>query len=264
MNEMSLMGEVVEGKVIPRSYGEIAHLPGSKMIDKEDKLLGNQEIAYLTARRRDPKTDIVIITEKVDGCNVGVLKRNGKLYPIQKKGYDVRTNEYEWIRGFSYFVECNQNRFYTMLDEGERACGEWMIKSHTLSYDLPSEPFILFDIIKGEGKKTKRANYFELIKRSREYKFTNPGLVHIGESMPPEYAISILGGGYHGCLDIPEGVVYRYENLEKGFIFSGKFVNNQKLGKKEFFLGDDEYAYNKLKSKYSQYLYMKPKKPVEE
>lgn len=259
MSETNLIGSVVEGKVIAKSYGEISHLPGSKMIDQEDKLLGNNEISYLTVKRRDVKTDIVIITEKVDGCNVGVLKRNGKLYPIQKKGYDVRTNKFEWIRGFSFYVECNQDRFYNMLDEGERACGEWMIKTHTLGYKLPSEPFILFDIIKGEGDKQKRAKYFELVKRSREFQFTNPGLVHIGESMPPKYAISIMGKGYHGCLDTPEGVVYRYENLEKGFIFSGKFVDNQKLGKEEFFLGNDEYAYNKLKSKYSSYLYMKPK-----
>ena len=253
------MGEVVEGKVIQRSYGNISHLPGSKMIDSKDKLLGENETDYLTVKRRNVKTDIVIITEKVDGCNVGVLKRNGKLYPIQRKGYDVRTNEYEWIRGFSYFVECNQDRFYNMLDEGERACGEWMIKTHTLTYNLPSEPFILFDIIKGEGNKTKRANYFELVKRSREFEFTNPGLIHIGESMEPQTAIFIMGAdGYHGCLQTPEGVVYRYENLEKGFLFSGKFVHNQRLGKEEFFLGNNEYAYNKLKRKYSQYLYMKP------
>lgn len=249
----SKIGEIIEGKVIPRSYGHISHLTGSKMIDKEDKLIGVNEEAWMTQWRKSFE-DLVIITEKVDGCNVGVLKMHGKLYPIQKKGYDVRTSSFEWLRGFSYFLECNENRFDRLLKEGERACGEWMIKTHTLTYNLKTEPFILFDIIEGE----KRVKYNEMIRRSKEFGFTNPGLVHMGEAMPTEIAMKIMGIGYHGVVGFePEGIVYRYETPDH-FVCSAKFVANRKLGKEETFQGNDDTAYNILKSKYRNYQYMNP------
>jgi hypothetical protein len=43
---------VQQGKVIPKSYATIQHLPGSKMIDAEDKLLGSVQVKWLTERRR--------------------------------------------------------------------------------------------------------------------------------------------------------------------------------------------------------------------
>ena len=256
MVNQSLMGSIRPGKVIQKNFGSISHLPGSKMIDDVDRLLGEQEINWLIKRRRDPATDIVIVTEKVDGMNAGVLKQNGLLYPLMRYGYDVRTSDISWIRGFGRFVQDNQYRFYELLKEGERICGEWMLKTHTLQYNLQHEPFVAFDLIDASNA---RESYSKFIDRIHRFDFTSPGLVHIGESIPPDMAIQIMGCGYHHVMDgCPEGVVYKYESSGK-FVCSGKFVSNPNVGNCELFnMNIDSnkinYTSRKRKDLYSQYM----------
>ena len=109
------------------------------MIGSEDKLLGAEQVKWLTQRRR-VSGDMVIVTEKVDGMNAAVLRREGLLYPLIKKGYDCRANPLPWINAFADFVEENATRFMSVLEEGERICGEWMVKTHTLSYKVCTAP----------------------------------------------------------------------------------------------------------------------------
>lgn len=251
-----MLGNIIEeAKIIPANYGSISHLPGSKMIDKEDKLLGKDSIKILTERRRDPR-DLVIITEKLDGMNCGVFKKMEKLYPLMKKGYDVRCSKYSWIREFSTFVADHANQFSELLNENERICGEWLIKTHTISYNLPHEPFVAFDII---DHNHQRENYERFVIRTEAFGFTRAGLLHIGESMEPEIAMQLLKNGYHGAMEGPEGVVYRYERWDKieginKFECLGKFVANPLVGKEENFLGNDLRFFNKVKRKYRKYI----------
>ena len=46
---------------------------------------------------------------------------------IIRKGYDCRTNPYGWINDFTNFVQLNEQRFMSLLKDGERICGEWKI-----------------------------------------------------------------------------------------------------------------------------------------
>lgn len=215
-------------KIIPSSYPAIQHLPHSKMRDAADKSIGAQEVEWLTVKTRSPE-DLVIVTEKVDGCNVGVIKQGDSLFPIIRKGYDVRTNQFDWIRDFARFVDQNEKRFLHLLSDGERVCGEWMIKTHTIQYAMPHEPFICFDLIKG----LDRIPYAEACERLQGDDFVCAGLVHSGEAISTEMAITRLGSGFHGAKGAPEGVVYRYESAEHGWLFSAKFVSNPLVGDQE-------------------------------
>lgn len=215
-------------KVIPSNYPSISHLPGSKLRDKSDRTIGEQEATWLTVQTRRPD-DLVIVTEKVDGCNVGVLRRGDDLYPIIRKGYDVRTNPYKWIRDFALFVDENRDRFLRLLSNGERVCGEWMVKTHTIRYNMPHEPFVCFDIINGAG----RVRYAELQERLNPLAFTSAAVVHSGGAISTSDAVSLLGSGHHGAVGAPEGVVYRYESKEHGWLFSAKFVSNPLVGDQE-------------------------------
>lgn len=243
-----MLAEFREGKIIPRSFGHISHLPGSKMRD-DDTLLGENEINLLIGRRKDP-LDRVIITEKIDGMNASVLREGDKLWPLSRKGYDVRSNPNPWIRIFANYVEDNYNRFMNLLNDGERVCGEWMIKTHTVKYDLKTEPFILFDLING----INRSLYSDFHYRVHQYHFPTTGLVHIGESIDPITALQILKEGYHGAEDYPEGIVYKYESYKNGFICSGKYVSHPNVGNDEFFRAIDDNAYNTLKRKWKMYI----------
>jgi hypothetical protein len=230
-----------KGKVIPKSFAAVQHLPGSKMIDAEDKLLGAEQVKWLTQRRRT-NADMVIVTEKVDGMNAAVLRCNGLLYPLIRKGYDCRANPMPWINDFANYVENNAPRFLSVLEEGERLCGEWMVKTHTLSYKLPHEPFIAFDIIKDAD----RLPYLSFRERAINGSFIVAGLIHLGEAISPEIALQLLGTGYHGVIGAPEGVVYRYEDAKHRYICSGKYVSNPLLGNDELFR-TNENLFNRWK-----------------
>lgn len=218
----------MDSKIIPSNYPSISHLPGSKFRDTGDGFIGEQEVEWLTVKTRQPE-DVVVVTEKVDGCNVGVLRMQNTLHPIIRKGYDVRTNQFDWIRDFAKFVETNRSRFLYLLSEGERVCGEWMVKTHTIEYHMPHEPFICFDIIRGND----RVRYLNAKRRLELAGLTPAGVVHVGGAISPADVLAKLGSGFHGAVGAPEGVVYRYESQQNGWLFSAKYVSNPLVGDQE-------------------------------
>lgn len=150
---------------------------------------------------------------------------------------------------FANYVEDNKEKFLVLLHDGERLCGEWMIKTHTISYHLKTDPFIVFDIIDSDNKRLKYDDFVYLTDRL----FTRAGLLHIGEAVPTDVIIKILGEGYHGAIGSPEGVVYRYETEDR-YVCSGKFVSNPLIGNKEAFKADDDTAFNIVPRKYNKYI----------
>jgi len=234
---MNLLSVLTNGKIIPRNFGNIKHLTGSRMKDSGDTLLEKAIQPFFTERLQFSKRDNLVVTEKIDGANVGVVKINGFLYPIMRKGYDVRTSEYIFLRRFADFLSDNEARFGDLLADGERVCGEWMIKTHSLTYKMPHEPFVVFDIIESNAT---RPIYTEIRERCERYGFTTSGLVWEGAAIGVDEAHRLLGNGFHGCKNAPEGLVYRYER-DGMFYMSAKFVSNLNVG------GDfmnDENVYN--------------------
>jgi hypothetical protein len=237
---MAVLSEKVTGQIIPRNFGNIKHLTGSRLKDSGDTLMEEAIQPFFTEKLQFAKRDKLYVTEKVDGANVGVYKKNGKLYPVMRKGYDVRTSEYEFLRRFADFVGDNAARFDALLSDDERVCGEWMIKTHSLFYKMPHEPFVVFDIIKGINKPV-RPTFSEMAARCMAHGFTTAHLIHEGGAIGVADALRLLGdNGFHGCQTAPEGIIYRYER-DGAFEMSAKFVSNLSVG------GDfmsDESAYN--------------------
>jgi hypothetical protein len=97
-----------------------------------------------------------------------------------------------------------------LLDNGERACGELLMQAHSTHYNLPHEPFVIFDIMVG----TERKLYEELLERCKEYDFITPYTFHIGTPLSVEKAMEFVKVSKHGAIDPVEGVVYRIERNE--------------------------------------------------
>ena len=114
------------------------------------------------------------------------------------------------------------------MNNGERVCGEWMIKTHSLFYKMPHEPFVIFDLIQTD-KKRKRSCFSKIMERCARYKFITAGLVWEGGAINAREAITRLGSGFHGCQSEPEGVIYRYER-NGSFEMSAKYVSNLNVG----------------------------------
>ena len=191
-----------------KNYGSIAHLPGSRLGPGDHKCHEGQE-RICNTKTRD-KHDLIIVQEKLDGSNVGVAKISGQICALTRAGYLARTSPYEQHHRFSEWVERNSARFAVLLGEGERVVGEWLLQAHGTRYDLPHEPFVAFDLMRG----TTRATYKELRERTAGL-FTTPHTVHVGGALSIADAMSMLGDfGAHGALDPIEGAVWRVERNE--------------------------------------------------
>ena len=192
-----------------KCYGSIPHLPNSRLGEGDHHCHeGQSRIA--TKVRRDKNT-IIVVQEKVDGSNVGVVKLNGEIIPLTRSGYVANTSKYLQHRMFYDWVIKNIDRFDNLLKEGERACGEWLVQAHGTKYKLPHEPFVLFDIIKGY----ERIIYQELKEMADKEGFITPNTIHIGDPLSVKDAMKILEKSSHGALDPVEGAVWRIEKNGK-------------------------------------------------
>jgi len=192
-----------------KSYGTIGHLPGSRMGPGDRKMpAGQQRIAVEAVR---DKYDQIVVQEKLDGSNCTIARINGSLYPLTRAGNLARTSPFEQHWRFAEWVYTNQDRFLAVLQDGERLCGEWLLQAHGTRYELPHEPFVVFDLMRGQ----ERATLSELTERVKGYGFVQPRLLHVGGSFSLEAALQAIAVSGHGALDPVEGAVWRVERYEK-------------------------------------------------
>lgn len=217
--EIKIMGnKPLNGK----AYTSISHLPNSRLgLGDHHISLGQARIA--TEKTRD-KFDLIIVQEKLDGSNVCVAKINDVLYPLIRAGYVANTSRWEQHQLFYKWAMQNYSRFDKVLQNGERLCGEWLLQAHGTRYNLPHEPFVVFDLINENG----RLCYSEFKSRIGD-SFILPKLLHSGSPISVKDALKLLGTlGFHGAIDEVEGVVYRVER--KGKVeFICKFVRHDKV-----------------------------------
>lgn len=203
-----------------KSYGHIPHLPGSRMGPGDHKCSDGQ-CRIATEKKRD-RHDVIIVQEKVDGSNVGVARIEGMIYPLTRAGYIASTSPYEQHWCFGEWVYANQDRFMSTLRDGERLCGEWLMQAHGTKYDLPHEPFVAFDLMRGMRRATLHEFYERVTGR-----FVCPKEIHFGEPFSIQDMLEAIKTSGHGALDPVEGAVWRIER--KGTVdFLAKYVRPEK------------------------------------
>ena len=157
-----------------KSYGHIPHFPGSRMGPGDHKCSEDQ-LRIATEKELD-RHDRIIVQEKLDGSNVGVAKIEGVIIPLTRAGYVADTSPFEQHWRFGEWAYANQGRFLELLAEGERVCGEWLLQAHGTRYELKHEPFVVFDIMRGD----KRAICEEVQDRVIPLGFIMPYKIHEG------------------------------------------------------------------------------------
>jgi hypothetical protein len=205
-----------------KAYGSIPHLPGSRR-GPADKGLSEQQARILTIEARD-RHDLITVQEKLDGSNVAVAKIDDVIIPLIRSGYEAIQSDYEQHRHFANWVFSLQDRFYGLLNEGERIVGEWLMEAHGTRYALPHEPFVAFDLMTGQERKEAA------VTRTRcwEWGFVTPRIIHVGGPISIDEVLKILEPSGHGALDPVEGAVWRAER--KGKVdFLGKYVRPEKI-----------------------------------
>lgn len=208
-----------------RAYGHVPHLPGSRL-GSGDHHVSEGQARICTVRTRD-KWDTISVTEKVDGSNVSVAKIGGEIVPLIRAGYraDQETARYQH-KLFAEWVYERQERFYYLLQDGERVCGEWLAQAHGTRYELDgNEPFVAFDLILGQ---LNRAPYAVFLERCALVGVQTAHCYHVGGAISIPDALALAGEfGRHGALDPIEGLVWRVER-RGGCDFLAKYVRADK------------------------------------
>jgi len=205
-----------------KNYGSIAHLPGSRMGPGDHHCHEGQ--ARIACERTRDRHDVVIATEKLDGSNVGVARLGGKLFALTRAGYLADTSPHEQHHRFARWVEANERRFLSVLNDGERLVGEWLIQAHSTRYALPHEPFVALDLMVD----AQRLPYEMLLSVAGRAEVVTPRLLHQGGAFGLEQALDAVVCSGHGALDVVEGVVWRVER--RGVVdFLVKYVRPDKI-----------------------------------
>jgi hypothetical protein len=206
-----------------KNYGSIPHLPGSRMGPGDHHChVGQEEICCRHVRDRH---DEVIVTEKLDGSNVGVARVGEEILALGRAGYLAQTSKFEQHQLFAAWVRENEERFRAVLQPGQRIIGEWLAQAHGTRYGLRHAPFVVFDLMEGD----KRLPYVQLETSLFGGEFTLAKVIHrSGPCSIPE-ALSKLGEhGFHGAQDRVEGAVWRVERKGE-FDFMAKYVRPDKV-----------------------------------
>jgi hypothetical protein len=214
-----------------KNYGSIPHLSNSKLGEK-DYFIGEGEERMLTERKLD-QDDVVLVFEKYDGSNIGVTKKNGNIYALNRSGYEASTSPYLQHKLFAKWVGRNFELFYNLLDEEERISGEWLAQVHGAFYDIENDPIVFYDWF---DRDNNRYHFSKL----QDTNLPLARLLHKGDPIKVEELIPKLNlkTSTIKSKDLPEGMVYRVERLNKPTILAkwvrhdfepGKYM----IGKKE-------------------------------
>lgn len=205
-----------------KNYGSIGHLPCSRMGPADHSVHEGQQ-RICTEKVRD-KHDLVIVTEKVDGSNVGIARVGDQILALGRSGYLAQTSKYEQHQLFAHWVREKEDFWRTVLEPGQRLVGEWLAQAHGTRYSLPEGPFVAFDLMID----SKRAPFARVDLLCSNFAIPQPRLLHTGGALSVEEAMRLHGLGDHGALDEPEGAVWRVERKGE-FDFMAKWVRPDKV-----------------------------------
>jgi len=145
------------------------------------------------------------------------------LLSLTRAGYLATSSPFEQHHLFAYWVRDNLPRF-GFLEDGERIAGEWLAQAHGTRYNLPHEPFVPFDIMRGDD----RTPYKEFLYKVQRNGFTVPNLVSYGQAISIKEVMKRLRRSGHGAVDQVEGAVWRVEKNGE-FLFICKYVRPDKV-----------------------------------
>jgi len=206
-----------------RNYGHVPHLSGSRLGEHDTYIHAGQE-AIITQKVRS-RRDRVIITRKLDGTNVGILRRGRNIIALQRKGYRCDDSPYEQHLAFAAYIASTESFWLSFLSDGERLVGEWLWQASGIRYHITGIPFFAFDLF---VDKKSRVPYEDLCARCRSENVRMPEL--LADSKGSSIALTDLPGptefideSIKPVEEGHEGLVARVEN--KGiYDFMAKWV----------------------------------------
>jgi hypothetical protein len=191
-----------------KGYGSTPHLVGSRVGPSDSHV--DPKLAKIMTEKVRNRHDRIIVTEKLDGSCLTAANVGGRILPINRAGYLVSDSPRPMQHVFGRYVEDREALFASILSDGERIAGEWMLLAHGTRYRIvdPADLFVAFSIIGPRG----RIPYDEFASRVDAAGIRRAHVISDGPAMSQAQAVTALGAtGFHDALEQPEGAVWVLE-----------------------------------------------------
>ncbi|NTF17281.1 hypothetical protein G6L37_02395 [Agrobacterium rubi] len=191
-----------------RGYGSTPHLVGSR-VGPSDRHVEPSLALIMTQKVRN-RHDRIIVTEKLDGSCLTVANVAGWMLPINRAGYLASDSPWPMQHVFADYVADRRKVFASVLADGERIAGEWMLQAHGTRYLIedPKDLFVAFSIIGPKG----RIPHDEFASRVDGAGIRRAHVISDGPALSQAAAVNALGEyGFHRALEQPEGAVWVLE-----------------------------------------------------
>lgn len=230
-----------------KGYGSTPHLVGSR-VGPSDSHVEPSLARIMTERIRD-RHDRVIVTEKLDGSCMTVARIGRWIVPVNRAGYLVTDSPWPMQHVFADYVADRSKLFASILSDGERIAGEWMLQAHGTRHLItdPRDLFVAFSIIGPKG----RIPYDDFAERTDKVGIRRAHVISDGPAFSQAAVIAALGEfGFHGALEQPEGAVWVLETrgafncIAKHVIaekIDGKYLGNLSGAENIWNYHDDDY-----------------------
>ncbi|WP_327210492.1 RNA ligase family protein [Rhizobium leguminosarum] len=191
-----------------KGYGSTPHLVGSRVGPSDSHV--EPTLAKIMTEKVRNRHDRIIVTEKLDGSCLTAANVGGRILPVNRAGYLVSDSPWPMQHVFGRYVEDRGRKFASVLSDGERIAGEWMLQAHGTRYRIvdPDDLFVAFSIIGPRG----RIPYDEFAARVDAAGIRRAHVISDGPAMSQAQAVDALGStGFHDALEQPEGAVWVLE-----------------------------------------------------
>lgn len=112
----------------------------------------------LVSLHKSNDTSNVVITEKVDGANMGFSLSADRQLLVQNRSHYITSSAHAQFRPLTVWIETHREGLYNILDRGnsfpERFIlyGEWVVATHSIPYTRLPDRFLAFDLYDRQTK----------------------------------------------------------------------------------------------------------------
>lgn len=193
----------------------------------------------------DPRVNVVI-TEKVDGANMGFsLSSDRTEIVVQNRSHYVNPSTHEQFKRLGLWVDARRADLYKVLDRdpffAQRYVlfGEWLAATHSIAYSKLPDWFLAFDLYdRSTGTWADRPTLSRLL---AETGIRMVPLLHEG-SMPPEQELKkMVQGLSHFTEGRMEGVYVKTE-------VNGEVIGRGKVVRGDFISGNEHWTKGRIRA----------------
>ncbi|KAG7394700.1 Dual specificity protein phosphatase 23 [Phytophthora boehmeriae] len=194
------------------------------------------------------KDTTIVITEKLDGANMGISLSAEGAFVVQNRSHTVNTQTHRQFRALDDFLKSHRAVLHAVLNRDPLfpgrfiLYGEWLAATHSIAYSRLGSLFYVFDLYDREsGQFWDRPSLQELLEASAALHEDEQGIELVpklweGRGLPPrDDLVAMTQQGQSKFYDGPiEGVYIKWER-------SGGVKERSKIVRSDFIAGDEHW-----------------------